>query len=65
MLRIHHHPGLDIKRGDTVRVISGGGGGWGNPDDRKTECVLADIADGLISPEAARADYGIEAEAVA
>ncbi|BCH24542.1 5-oxoprolinase [Mesorhizobium sp. L-8-10] len=64
VLRIHHHPGLDIKRGDTVRVISGGGGGWGNPDDRKTECVLADIADGLISQEAARAVYGIETEAV-
>jgi N-methylhydantoinase B len=65
VLRIHHHPGLHVRRGDTVRVISGGGGGWGNPDDRKTECVLADIADGLISAEAARCVYGIEAETVA
>ncbi len=58
--RIHHHPGWPVARGDRVRVFSGGGGGWGNPRDRKVEDVIADVTDGLITPEQAGRDYGLK-----
>ncbi|HEU5348557.1 MAG TPA: hydantoinase B/oxoprolinase family protein [Ktedonobacterales bacterium] len=36
-----------------------GGGGWGDPYTRDPQAVLADVAEGLVSPEAARAHYGV------
>jgi N-methylhydantoinase B len=60
VMRIHHHPGLEVYRGDKVRVITGGGGGWGNPSDRKTEDVLDDAADGLLTPEQAQRSYSVD-----
>jgi len=58
--------GNRLKRGDLVRIITPGGGGWGSPLDRPAEDVLADVLDGFVSRESARADYGvvIEGEAV-
>jgi N-methylhydantoinase B len=40
-------------------VRSGGGGGWGNPMERDPALVLRDVADGFISPAAARDEYGV------
>jgi len=48
-----------IPRGTVFNQIAGGGGGYGNPFERPAELVLADVRDGLISVEAARADYGV------
>ena len=45
--------------GDRVIVTSGCGGGYGDPLLRPPEQVLADVADGLISAEEARRDYGV------
>ena len=36
-----------------------GGGGWGDPFNRDAELVLRDVRDGVVSPEAARRDYGV------
>ena len=36
-----------------------GGGGWGDPFHRNPELVLRDVQDGVVSPEAARRDYGV------
>lgn len=36
-----------------------GGGGWGDPFTRDPQAVLADIAEGLVSPEMACAQYGV------
>lgn len=36
-----------------------GGGGWGDPFTRDPQAVLADVAEGLVSPAAARARYGV------
>ena len=36
-----------------------GGGGWGDPFDRDPDLVLRDVQDGVVSPEAARNDYGV------
>ncbi len=56
--RLHHHPYWPMARGDRVRVVSGGGGGWGKPSERRPMRVLADVADGLLSVEQASEIYG-------
>jgi N-methylhydantoinase B len=51
--------GNALKKGDMVRIITPGGGGWGSPLDRPAGEVLADVLDGFVSEEAARAAYGV------
>lgn len=43
-----------------VRVSSAGGGGWGDPITRDRAAVRRDVADGIISDEAAARMYGSE-----
>jgi N-methylhydantoinase B len=50
---------LNLHAGDVLRVLSAGGGGYGNPAERAADAVLADVLDGKVSTEAARADYGV------
>lgn len=45
--------------GDRVRVVSGGGGGYGPPWERAVERVLDDVAEGYVTPEGAARDYGV------
>ena len=45
--------------GDRVVFLSAGGGGYGDPLERDPLDVAADVADGRVSPEAARAAYGV------
>ncbi|MGJ9413234.1 hydantoinase B/oxoprolinase family protein [Aeromicrobium sp. CF4.19] len=45
--------------GAWFRVVSGGGGGWGDPRQRVPEAVLADVRDGYVSPEGAASRYGV------
>ncbi|MFO1056924.1 MAG: hydantoinase B/oxoprolinase family protein [Dongiaceae bacterium] len=40
-----------LRRGDVVRVVAGGGGGFGPPGDRDVAAVLADLADGKVTPQ--------------
>ena len=40
-------------------AINGGGGGYGDARRRDPELVLAEVRDGLLSPDAARRDYGV------
>jgi N-methylhydantoinase B len=47
------------KRGDVVRVETGGGGGWGHPFDREPERVLADVLGGFVSQASAEEHYGV------
>ena len=54
--------GMTLRQGDVLRVLSGGGGGYGNPAERPPEAVLADVLDRKVSLEAARADYGVAIE---
>jgi N-methylhydantoinase B len=51
---------LPLGKGDIVRIVTGNGGGWGDPRERPDDEIARDIADGFISPEAARAAYGRE-----
>jgi N-methylhydantoinase B len=48
-----------LKKGDVVRIETGGGGGHGHPFDRDPAHVLEDVLSGLVSPGAAAADYGV------
>ncbi|WP_349960773.1 hydantoinase B/oxoprolinase family protein [Rhizobium sp. ZPR3] len=53
-------PHIGLKRGDLVRIITGGGGGWGDPRAREPEQVRRDVEDGYITSEVARSLYGYE-----
>jgi N-methylhydantoinase B len=45
--------------GQIVRVLTTGGGGWGDPLDREPELVLDDVVDGKVSAASARDNYGV------
>ena len=48
-----------IKAGSVVRIKTTGGGGWGDPLERETELVCADVRSGLVSEQAALEKYGV------
>jgi N-methylhydantoinase B len=48
-----------VKRGDVVRIETGGGGGWGHPFDREPERVLADVLGGFVAHASAEQHYGV------
>jgi N-methylhydantoinase B len=48
-----------IPAGSTVRIVTTGGGGWGDPLLREIDKVLYDVECGLVSPESARDEYGL------
>jgi N-methylhydantoinase B len=45
--------------GEVIRLWGGGGGGFGDPLERDPAAVAADVAAGLLSPQRARAVYGV------
>jgi N-methylhydantoinase B/oxoprolinase/acetone carboxylase alpha subunit len=49
---------LVLKRGDVIRGMSGGGGGFGDPAERDPELVRTDVRDGQLTPGAAASVYG-------
>jgi N-methylhydantoinase B len=51
--------GLPLAAGDLVRVVTGNGGGWGEPHERERELVLDDVRDGYITAGIAREVYGV------
>jgi N-methylhydantoinase B len=51
--------GVPVLEGQVVRVVTTGGGGWGDPLEREPALVLADVIDGRVSVERARDDYGV------
>ena len=48
-----------IKAGSVVRIKTTGGGGWGDPLERETDLVCADVRSGLVSEGAALEKYGV------
>jgi N-methylhydantoinase B len=49
----------DIPPGTVCEALNGGGAGYGDAHRRDPELVLAEIRDGLLSPEVARRNYGV------
>ncbi|MGH1351301.1 MAG: hydantoinase B/oxoprolinase family protein [Methyloligellaceae bacterium] len=48
-----------LNKGDTLTVLTPGGGGYGNPFERAFEDVQKDIQSGLVSSEQAKNAYGV------
>jgi N-methylhydantoinase A/oxoprolinase/acetone carboxylase beta subunit/N-methylhydantoinase B/oxoprolinase/acetone carboxylase alpha subunit len=48
-----------LSAGDVLRIEQPGAGGYGNPHHRPAPDVLSDVQDGYVTPDAARADYGV------
>ncbi len=54
--------GIKLRRGQRLLLETPGGGGYGPPEERDSEAVRRDVRLGYVSREAARRDYGVEAE---
>lgn len=50
-----------LKTGDVMTLEIPGSGGLGPASERNSAAVMRDVADGIVSPEAAFADYGVRA----
>ncbi|WGX98236.1 hydantoinase B/oxoprolinase family protein [Nocardioides sp. L-11A] len=48
-----------VVAGETIRIRTTGGGGWGNPLERDPATVVRDVVWRKVSAEAALADYGV------
>jgi len=48
-----------VRAGEVIRIRTTGGGGWGDPLDRKPDAVLRDVRWGKVSVTGARDDYGV------
>ncbi len=57
--RVARIPYYASQQGDRVRVIPGGGGGYGNAFERPAAEVLEDVRNDYITPETARTQYGV------
>ncbi|MBN8955987.1 MAG: hydantoinase B/oxoprolinase family protein [Rhizobiales bacterium] len=51
-------PAALVERGERLRLLLPGGGGYGNPSDRDPSLIERDLRDGYISRDGARRDYG-------
>ena len=60
--RLHSKGVRDLVRGDVVSFRLSGAGGYGQPEMRDPVAIREDIADGYVTEEAARRDYGLVAE---
>ena len=47
---------------DVVTIVSGGGGGFGDPLERDPDLVLRDVRNGKVTPDGARRGYGVVVE---
>lgn len=50
---------LALQPGDTFRLETPGGGGYGNPLERDPALVVDDVATGYVTEQSARDDYGV------
>jgi N-methylhydantoinase B len=48
-----------LERGEVVEIVTGTGGGFGNPLERDPERVRDDVLDGYVTRESAEQDYGV------
>ena len=49
-----------MRKGDMVSLVTGGGGGWGDPMKREPKLVLRDVVNEYVTPKVAREVYGVE-----
>jgi N-methylhydantoinase B len=51
---------MPLRRDDVVRLVTGSGGGYGDPCEREAGRVAADLRDGLVTGAEAAEFYGYE-----
>jgi N-methylhydantoinase B len=56
---------IEIGAGDRVTFFTAGGGGYGDPHQRTPQAIARDLAEGVVTPEAAERDYGPAAASAA
>lgn len=49
-----------VAAGATITLELPGGGGYHDPADRDPEAILSDLAEGVVTPDGARRDYGFD-----
>ena len=52
-------PSTAMNQGDVISIVTGGGGGYGDPMERPAEEVQTDVIDGYLTPARARSEYGV------
>ena len=57
--KVARHP---LHEGDLVRLVTGTGGGAGDPLERERDRVRADLEDGIVTEREARDVYGLDAD---
>ena len=55
-----HQPAACGRR--LVRIVTGNGGGWGDPHERERDLILEDVRDEYITPDVAREVYGVDVD---
>lgn len=55
----HKTTSYPLSKGDIIRVVTPGAGGYGDPFTRDTALVLKDVIEQKVSVEEARASYGV------
>lgn len=55
---LHSKETRPIKKGDILSFRLSGAGGYGPPEQRDTTAIAEDVADGFVTEDAARRDYG-------
>ncbi|MBI1775909.1 MAG: hydantoinase B/oxoprolinase family protein [Proteobacteria bacterium] len=55
---VHPKGRYRLEPGDVIATFEAGGGGYGPPERRAQDAILRDLAEGTVSEEAARRDYG-------
>jgi N-methylhydantoinase B len=53
------NPLMLVNKGDVLTFLPAGAGGYGDPLERPTAEVLADVVNGYVGVESARHDYGV------
>jgi N-methylhydantoinase B len=48
-----------VAKDEVVRIVTGTGGGFGDPRERPVDAVVDDVRDGYVSVEQAELDYGV------
>jgi N-methylhydantoinase B len=55
---------IQVKAGQTVRIESPGGGGYGPPAERNPELVIRDVREGKVSERRAQGCYGLPSSCI-
>lgn len=50
---------IELKAGETITILTPGGGGYGDPFERDPAMVLRDIKRGFVTADRAETDYGV------